>query len=102
MEIYLIISGRIPIRILLFRESFRVPMIYRLIQRKRELKKFNHELEQLCVRRKLTFLHTYRLFLHNNAPIRSYFAIRDDGLHLNTEGTRKLKLFLCNTVSHLK
>ena len=66
------------------------------------VKSLNKELELLCKRRKLTFLHTYRIFLHNNYPIRSYFAIRDNGLHLNTEGTRKLKLFLCNTVSHLR
>ena len=66
------------------------------------VKSFNKELELLCKRRKLTFLHTYRIFLHTNYPIRSYFVIRDDGLHLNTEGVRKLKLFLCNTVSHLK
>ena len=66
------------------------------------VKSFNKELELLCKRHKLTFLHTYRIFMHNNYPIRSYFAICDNGLHLNTEGTRKLKLFLCNTVSHLK
>ena len=57
------------------------------------VKSFNKELELLCKRRKLTFLHRYRIFLHNNCPIRSYFAIRDNGLHLNTEGVHKLKLF---------
>ena len=66
------------------------------------VKSLNKELELLLKRRKLTFLHTYRIFLHNNYPIWSYFTIGDNGLQLNTEGTRKLKLFLCNTVSHLK
>lgn len=66
------------------------------------VKEFNKELQLLCKRRKLQFLHTYRIFLHNNKPIRSYFAVKDGGLHLNSEGTRKLRLFFINTVAHLK
>lgn len=66
------------------------------------VKHFNKELKSLCIRRKLQFLHTYRVFLHKNKPIRSYFAVNDGGLHLNAEGTRKLRLFFINTVAHLK
>ena len=42
-------------------------------------------------RRNLTFLYTYRMFLHYNTRIRSYYAVRDSGLHLNKEGTQKLR-----------
>lgn len=66
------------------------------------VKEFNKELKQMSKRRKLQFLHTYRVFLHENKPIRSYFAVNDGGLHLNAEGTRKLRLFFINTVAHLK
>lgn len=66
------------------------------------VKKVNKKLKLLCLRRKIMFLHTYRIFLQNNKPIRSLFAVNDGGLHLNYEGTRKLRQFLINTVVHLK
>lgn len=33
-------------------------------------------------------------FLRNNHPVCSLFAVQDGGLHLNAEGTRKLRQFL--------
>lgn len=66
------------------------------------VKSVNKELKELCKRRHLQFLHTFRIFLHKNKPIRSYFAVNDGGLHLNSEGTRRLRLFFINAVSHLK
>ena len=66
------------------------------------MKTVNKELEALCKRRKVPFLHTYRIFLYKNKPIRSLFAVNDGGLHLNFEGTRRLRRFLCNAVLHLK
>lgn len=68
----------------------------------RRVKDINLELKSLCKRRKLQFLHTYRIFLSNNRPIRSLFAVNDGGLHLNLEGIRKLRHFFINTVAHLK
>ena len=62
----------------------------------------NKELKLLCKRRKLQFLHTYRIFPHGNNPIRSYYAVNDQGLHLNLEGTRKLRRCFISTVAHLK
>ena len=66
------------------------------------VKKMNSELKLMCKRRHLQFLHTYRIFLYKNKPIRSYFAVNDQGLHLNLEGQRRLRRFLVNTVAHLK
>ena len=70
----------------------------------RRVKKMNSELQLMCKRRHLQFLHTYRIFLHvyKNKPIRSYFAVNDNGLHLNLEGQRRLRRFFVNTVAHLK
>ena len=45
------------------------------------MKKVNQELERLCKERKVPFLHTCRLFLYKNKPIRSLFAVRDNDLH---------------------
>ena len=56
----------------------------------------------MCERRNLQFLHTYRIFLYKNKPIRSYYAVNDKGLHLNLEGIRKLRRFFVSTVAHLK
>ena len=67
-----------------------------------KVKSVNKELKILCKRRHIQFLHTFRIFLHNNKPIRSYFALNDGGLHLNREGTRRLRLFFINVVAHLK
>lgn len=68
----------------------------------RRVKDMNKELKLLCKRRNLQFLHTFRIFLHDNKPIRSYFAVNDRGLHLNLEGTRKLRRFFISSVAHLK
>lgn len=65
------------------------------------LKNINKQLESLCVRRKIQFLKTYRIFLKYGKPVRSLFAINDGGLHLNLEGSRRLRQFFINTVSHL-
>lgn len=65
------------------------------------LKAVNKELEKLCTRRKVQFLKTFRIFLKNGKPIRSLFAIKDGGLHLNLEGSRMLRKFFINTVAHL-
>ena len=66
------------------------------------MKEINKELEALCKKRKVSFLHTYRIFLYKSKPIRSLFAVNGDGLHLNFEGTHRLRRFLCNAVLHLK
>ena len=66
------------------------------------VKSVNKELKILCKMRHIQFLHTFRIFLHNNKPIISYFALNDGGLHLNREGTRRLRLFFIYAVAHLK
>ena len=45
----------------------------------KRVKDMNKELKLMCKRRNIQFLHTFRIFLHNNKPIRSYFAVNDKG-----------------------
>lgn len=65
------------------------------------LKIVNRQLESLCLRRKVQCLKTYRIFLKYGKPIRSLFAVKDGGLHLNLEGSRRLRQFFINTITHL-
>jgi len=65
------------------------------------VKKINSQLKELCEERRVQFLHTFRPFFKEGKPIRHLFAVRDGGLHLHTEGIRRLKSFLINTVAHL-
>ena len=66
------------------------------------VKDMNKKLKKMSTRGHLQFLHTFRIFLHNNKPIRSYYAVNDRGLHLNLEGVRRLRSFFVNTVAHLQ
>ena len=64
-------------------------------------KDVNKALENVCIKRKVQFLKTFRTFLKAGKPIRSLFAINDQGLRLNLEGSRRLRQFSINTISHL-
>ena len=66
-----------------------------------QVKLVNSKLKQLCVQRKVQFLHTFRPFIRNCEPRRELFAIKYQGLHLNLDGTRRLRQFFINTVAHL-
>lgn len=66
-----------------------------------KVKLVNTRLKALCKERNVQFLHTFRPFLRNCQPVRELFAIKDRGLHLNLEGTRRLRQFFINTVAHL-
>ena len=68
----------------------------------RRVKDMNKALKKMCERRNLQFLHTYRIFLYKNKPIRSYYAVNDKGLHLNLEGIRKLRRFFRQYCSAFK
>ena len=68
---------------------------------KNKVKSVNDKLSDKCKERKCQFIHSFRPFFKNGKPDRSLFAVRDKGLHLNLEGTRRLKRFFINTVSHL-
>ena len=65
----------------------------------KQVKDMNEELISLCKMRNLQFLRMNRPFLHNNKPIRSYFVVKDKGLHLNLEGSRRLRLFFMNAIN---
>ena len=62
----------------------------------------NHSLEKLCKSRRITFLRSFKPFVAYGTPRREYFATRDGGLHLNFEGTRRLRQFFVNTLTQLK
>jgi lysophospholipase L1-like esterase len=66
-----------------------------------KVKLVNQRLEAKCKERKCQFVHSYRFFFHGGKPISDLFAVRDGGLHLNFEGTRRLRNFFIHTVSHL-
>lgn len=66
-----------------------------------KVKQVNKLLEGLCKERNCQFIHSFRPFFKFGKPIRSLFAVKDKGLHLNLEGTRLLRRFFINTVSHL-
>ena len=66
-----------------------------------KLKWVNNQLKLLCKDRKVEYLHTFRPFTKGNKPLRELYAVNDQGLHLNTEGTRRLKQFFINSVAHL-
>ena len=53
----------------------------------------NKGLRELCIKRRVSFIHTYRPFIREGLPKRELFAIQDGGLHLNLEGSRILRLF---------
>ena len=66
-----------------------------------KVKVVNNKLEKLCKDRKVQYLHTFRPFTKARLPVRELYAVNDQGLHLNTEGTRRLRQFFINTVAHL-
>ncbi|MCG8075262.1 MAG: SGNH/GDSL hydrolase family protein [Candidatus Thiodiazotropha taylori] len=66
-----------------------------------KVKLVNNRLKLLCKDRRVEFLHTFRPFIKGGVPLRELFAINDQGLHLNTEGTRRLRQFFINSVAHL-
>ena len=76
---FLIISSQCKLenKISSFRLLFLDHAICKMIIQKDEVENMNKELKLLCKRRNLQLLHTFRIFLHNNKPIRSYFAIND-------------------------
>ena len=66
-----------------------------------KVKSFNVSLEDLCKDRKVKLVKSFRPFLKNNQPRRELFEIKDGGLHLNLDGTRRLRQTFINTVAHM-
>lgn len=67
-----------------------------------KVKNLNNSLCKLCKNRHVTFIRSNKPFLAYGIPRREYFATRDGGLHLNLEGTRRLRQFFINTLTQLK
>ena len=66
-----------------------------------KLKEINVSLETICKERKVKFLKSFRPFLKFSQARRELFAIKDGGLHLNLEGTRRLRQFFITTIAHM-
>jgi lysophospholipase L1-like esterase len=66
-----------------------------------KVKNINNKLMSLCKDLKCSYIRTFKPFLKGGKPRREFFAVRDGGLHLNIEGTRRLRQFFVNTISHL-
>lgn len=66
-----------------------------------KVKLVNNRLKQLCKQRNIKYLHTFKPFIKHCQPLRELFAVRDQGLHLNLEGIRRLRFFFINSVAHL-
>ncbi len=59
----------------------------------------NMKIKKLCKYRKNPFLKTFKPFMaRDGKPYRHMFAVRDGGLHLNTEGSRVLSNFYLQVV----
>lgn len=67
-----------------------------------KIKEINKALERLCKERQIQFVPSYRPFLKEGLPRRDLFAIWDGGLHLNLEGTRRLRHVFISLVQRLK
>ena len=59
------------------------------------------KLKALCKDRRFQYLHTFKPFHKGRISLRELYAVNDRGLHLNTEGTRRLRQFYINSMAHL-
>ena len=59
----------------------------------------NMDLQRLCEKYKIHFIHAYRYFMKFGKPLVELFACRD-GLHLNREGTKQLGSYFKRRVAH--
>lgn len=64
--------------------------------------KMNQELSTLCFCRKVRFLKSYRPFLSGGVPKRELLATQDGGLHLNFEGSRRLRKMFIDVINGLQ
>ena len=66
-----------------------------------KVKRVNVLLEGICKDRNVKYLKSFRPFIKNNQPRRELFAVKDGGLHLNLEVTRRLRQFFINCIIHM-
>ncbi|MES9902601.1 MAG: SGNH/GDSL hydrolase family protein [Sedimenticola sp.] len=63
----------------------------------------NNRVRRFCKYRRITYLQSFRPFVQKNGePHRHMFAVRDGGLHLNTEGSRVLSNFYRQVLNSMK
>ena len=67
-----------------------------------KVKSLNNTLEGLCKERRIQYVRSYKPFLEFGEPRRDLFAVRDGGLHLNSEGLRRLRHVFISAVANLK
>ena len=64
-------------------------------------KSVNLELCNICRRYSVQFIRSYKRFFLKGCPIRSLFAFRDGGLHLNEAGQFELRKCFQHAINHM-
>jgi lysophospholipase L1-like esterase len=62
------------------------------------IKQINKELNRLCPRWGAKYIASFKLFIKYGRPVDDYYS---DGLHLNANGTRRLRQFLSQRLAEL-
>ena len=66
------------------------------------IKRINSYLEKVMAKSlNFKFIKTYRPFMYEGKPKHELFAKRDRGLHLNTEGTSRLRFYFLRTIASM-
>lgn len=61
----------------------------------------NRQLLSVCSKYNIIFIKSYKRFLVRGRPIRSLFAFKDGGLHLNEAGLYELRRCFQHVISHI-
>jgi lysophospholipase L1-like esterase len=73
-----------------------------LLQTKGKWIEINKKLKcYLCSRLHVQFVASYKAFLCKGEPRMELFAIKDGGLHLNLEGTNRLRFCFIKVINHI-
>ena len=66
------------------------------------IRKINAYIEkQMSKTSRITFLRSYKPFMYSGAVKRESFARKDGALHLNTEGSSKLRYFFLRSIASM-
>ena len=66
-------------------------------------RRVNSYLEKIMSKKmRFLFIKSYRPFMFGGKPRRELFATRDGGLHLNTEGTSRLRYYFLRTIAAMQ
>lgn len=64
-------------------------------------KSVNLELSRMCSKSNLSYIRSFKRFFHKGIPVRSLFAFKDGGLHLNEAGQYELRQCFQHAINHM-